>query len=218
MKMRTSAQISLAMVAMAFAFTALMWGRLPETMPVHFGPGGVADRFGSRWEGALLMPLVMVGLSAVFAVLPALSPKGFEIGFRDQALGAFRVAILGFLLLIHGELLHAAARGGQLSEGVVGVGLGLLFCVLGNWMGKVRRNFFMGVRTPWTLADAEVWDRTHRLAGRLFVAAGLLVVTTALVSAPAVFVWVAALGVAAVVPAGYSYVLYRRLHPRQDGV
>jgi uncharacterized membrane protein len=96
--------------------------------------------------------------------------------------------------------------------------VGALLMVIGNFMGKFRKNFFVGIRTPWTLTSDVVWERTHRLAGWLFVLAGLVWIVGGLVHASPVVLVVAALA-AGFVPAVYSYFLYRRVerHPHSQG-
>ena len=96
------------------------------------------------------------------------------------------------------------------SQTAIFAGMGVLFIVIGNLLGKVTRNFFVGIRTPWTLASEEVWYRTHRLAGKLFVAAGLFMVVASLAGLRLWPLFVS-LGVAALVPVVYSYVIYRRI-------
>ncbi|MEL7298668.1 MAG: SdpI family protein, partial [Pseudomonadota bacterium] len=89
-------------------------------------------------------------------------------------------------------------------------GVGLLFVVLGNYMGKLRKNFFIGIRTPWTLASDEVWARTHRLGGYLFVAAGIGLMLSAFIGMNAWLITTLALG-AGLIPVAYSFLLYRKI-------
>jgi uncharacterized membrane protein len=112
-------------------------------------------------------------------------------------------------------LLTLLAAGGVALglDRIIHTAVGLLLIVLGNFMSKFTRNFFIGIRTPWTLASEEVWFRTHRLGGRLFVVAGLILVLTGLLGGGGVPVFVAA-GIAAGIPWVYSYIVYRRLGGR----
>jgi uncharacterized membrane protein len=93
---------------------------------------------------------------------------------------------------------------------VIGTTIGVVFVVIGNYMGKVQRNFFVGIRTPWTLANEEVWLRTHRLAGKLFVASGVVLAVSSFFG-PGLLIGVAFALVASFVPVIYSYVLHRKL-------
>jgi uncharacterized membrane protein len=91
-----------------------------------------------------------------------------------------------------------------------------MFMVIGNYFGKTRKNFFLGIRTPWTLASDEVWGRTHRLAGRLFILQGLIMFAGVLFEIP-VAVLLGMVGVIVVVPVVYSYVVYRRVEGFGEG-
>ena len=126
------------------------------------------------------------------------------------AYGVIILSLMAFLLLTTVAALFAARGAGLNLNLVIGIGLGLLFFVLGNYMGKVRKNFFVGIRTPWTLASDEVWYRTHRLGGWLFAAAGVITIVATLMGLP-LLVMVASIALAGLVPVVYSFLIYRRL-------
>jgi uncharacterized membrane protein len=105
------------------------------------------------------------------------------------------------------KVLAAASAGAQR---IIVAGVGLMFIVLGNYMGKVRKNFFIGIRTPWTLASDEVWSRTHRLGGKVFVLTGIFMIVNIFVRFPGQTL-VVAIVAAALIPVIYSYVICRRI-------
>jgi uncharacterized membrane protein len=119
---------------------------------------------------------------------------------------------------VHGGVLYASITGEGLPPAIVGIGLSALIGVMGNRMGKVRQNFFLGIRTPWTLVDPEVWVRTHRLAGKLMVGAALISLFLSLTGASMLIVLPLVL-FSVLAPAAYSYLLYRKLnsHPPTTG-
>jgi uncharacterized membrane protein len=179
----TRNQIALGALAADLAASLALIGRLPERVPVHWSLHGEVDRYGSRWELLLFGPPLLALLWALFAVLPAIDPKvraaakaadpeapPAEQGSRDAIFSIVLclVAVLHVLALL--QAAGVVAAGVRLPAPVL-AGLMLL---LGNVMGRVRPNFFVGIRTPWTLADDQVWRRTHRLAGRTFFFGGLL--------------------------------------------
>lgn len=169
----------------------LTWARTPAVMPVHWNFQGVADRFGSRWELALLIPAVIVVSWLLFEALPKLDPRFAgephpEQTERDRFGGLAAVAGLIFALLVG---LHALALGQALGllqepQRLHALLLSAFLLVFGNFIGRLRPSWFVGIRTPWTLSNDEVWRRTHRLAGRLMVPAGLLGLIGALVLPP----------------------------------
>jgi uncharacterized membrane protein len=216
MNLRLATLLGLVLAGAAAVVSLYHWAELPDPMPTHFDPHGHPNGYSSRLVGALLMPVMIAVLSGLWVVLARISPIGFSLRRFEGTVGVVGLAIEAFLLLVHMEMLRAATTGTPFSLGIMSLGMGSLFLVLGNAMGKVRRNFFLGVRTPWTLADEEVWGRTHRLAGKLFVAAGLVVMSTSLMPTHGLgwaLLVAAPLIVAGLVPVVYSYRVYRRLHP-----
>ena len=200
----------LLLVIVGFAAAASMYSELPDPMPSHWDMKGQIDGTMPKPWGPYLFPGMMLVVWALFAVLPRISPRGFEMDTFTRAWGILNVTALGFMLFIEILVLRAARDGATLSPRPIIVGIGVLIAVLGNFLGKVTRNFFAGIRTPWTLANEEVWLRTHRLAAKLFVLAGLVVVVAGLAGAtlwPLIVAPVAAVLIAGV----YSYVVYRRI-------
>jgi uncharacterized membrane protein len=154
----------------------------------------------------------MLAELALFSLLPVLSPKRFEVeAFLRTYLRVMLAAILlaGYITAI---LLFAALTGHvDVSSALLG-GVSVLLVFVGNLMGKVRRNFFIGIRTPWTLASERVWHDTHRLAGKSLVAAGLASFAAALWGGLAgISAWIALVLAGALVPVAYSFVRYRAL-------
>jgi len=207
---RFSDWLGFLFVVAAFAMFAWRYPALPDPMPTHWNAAGQVDGWMPKFWGAFLFPIVMAAVWLTFLVLPRISPKGFEMEPFLRAWGVCKVTILALLLFIGVLVLRAAESGGELPRTPLLASLGVLFVVLGNLLGKVTRNFFVGIRTPWTIASEEVWYRTHRLGGRLFVAAGLFVVAAAFFR-QGVWPIVVAVGLAGLVPVVYSYVIYRRL-------
>jgi len=207
---RRSDVLGLFLVLAALAIAALLYPSLPDPMPSHWNAAGEVNGWLPKFWGAFLMPLIMAFLWLMFLALPRISPRGFEMEPFLRAWGVFKVSLLGLMLFIGVVVLRAAQAGGRISMTAVFVALGVLFVVLGNLLGKVTRNFFVGIRTPWTLASEEVWLRTHRLAGKLFVISGTAVIAAAVIG---LSMWpiFAAIMLAALIPVIYSYVLYKRL-------
>jgi uncharacterized membrane protein len=168
------------------------------------------DGWGPKWSLLLYGPGMMTFVVLVTAALPWLSPKKFEVdSFRETYL-YIMVAIVATLAYIQ-ILILLASLGMTLDVGrAIEGGVCLLITLLGNVLGKVRRNFFVGIRTPWTLASDAVWNRTHRLGAKTFFVCGLLGLIAVVFRAP-FWVPVVAILVAAFVPAIYSLLFYKQL-------
>ena len=206
---------SLAVVAAMVAIGAAVASSLPAEMqlPTHWGIDGRPDAFSDKWT-ALLMPAVLAGgLSLLFYALPALESrrKGFE---RSRGLYLWSWAgLLLFSLVIQLAVVSTALGWAVDGTRFILGGLGILFFVIGNQLGKSRSMYLIGIRTPWTLASEEVWIKTHRLAGKLMVGAGLVLMAAALLALPPDLVapvMISVIGAAVLIPAVYSYVLWRQ--------
>lgn len=175
--------LPLAMLAAMFALALWTWPNAPDRLPIHWGPSGEPDGYGSRFEGLLLMPLITLGVYGLFFAIPRIDPRRRHY---EQFRGVYRVVrtlIVGFMFLIY-LWTHLWFRGHRMDpELVVSALVGALFLGLGNYLPKIKSNWFIGVRTPWTLSSEESWRRTHRLAGWLFVISGVVILAGA-VAAP----------------------------------
>jgi len=200
----------LMLVLAGFAVTALVYNQLPEIFPVHWSIHGEANGFASKPWGPFIVPLTGAAIFILFLLLPRISPDGFRMESFLTAYRTIQISVQLFLfVLLLASLLAGIGFAVPIGRVVTTSG-GVLLIVLGNLMGKVRKNFHVGIRTPWTLANDEVWSRTHRVGGWLFVLAGLVFAITGLIGRGVLF-GVAALVAAAVVPVIYSYVVSRQV-------
>jgi len=201
--------ILLAAVAISAGFCAA----LPDRVPVHWNLSGQVDRYGSKWEMLLLGPLMCVGWVTVMAALCLTRPIRRRLAGLRPAIGRIVLAVLSMMLALHVVLLLMAAGVRVDLLRVLALLLGGLMVVLGGGLKAIRRNVLVGIRTPWTLKSDMVWERTHRLGARLFVAAGAVCLVAGLL-APAWLCLVVLLSTLPVVAAAvtvYSAAAYRRL-------
>jgi uncharacterized membrane protein len=205
--------VAVALILLAWVVSAALYPGLPARIPTHWNIHGKIDGYGPKWT-VFLMPAVMLFLLGLFALLPTLSPRNFEVdSFRSTYL-LIMVLVIGLMGYIQGVILYAAAHGGRIdmTRTLFG-GMFLFFALMGNFLGRIRRNFYMGVRVPWTLASERVWNDTHRLAAWVFVAAGLLGFVIVIAGLPVAIAF-ALLIVAGLVPIIYSFVHYKALERR----
>lgn len=209
--------ISLVLTCAAFAASGLVyWNRLewlPEQVPVHWGFSGEPDAWTPR-EGILgyllLPPLLMVGMFGLAWLLPWLSPRNFAIDANRKVFDYCMFLLVALFGLLHAVILVGYLRPEFPLVRALILALAIFFVLLGNVLGQVPRNFFMGVRTPWTLASNLVWVKTHRLAAWLFVGIGLLTACLTLLGAPYWLIFFAMLP-PLLYPVLYSFILYKRL-------
>ncbi len=210
MKNKVADVLCLIIITLLVAVVIYLYPVLPEKIPTHWNAAGEIDGYMAKPWGAFLMPLIAAVIFLVMKLIPMISPKGFRTDEFRPVVNIFQVTLVAFMAAI-GLLTLLAAMGVNAPVDILVVsGVGLLLIILGNFMSKVRKNFFIGIRTPWTLASDEVWSRTHRLGGRLLMLAGLFM----LVGAPLKIqseLTVLVVTVFALTPVIYSYFLYRKL-------
>lgn len=210
---------SALLTAAVWAATAAVYARMPAVVPIHWDIHGGPNGYAPKSWGVFLSPLFMLVMLGLAWALPRISPRRFEVDtFRSTfALGMFLVIAL--LAYIHVVVLWAGLnRKVDVGRAIIG-GLSVFFAILGNYLGKTRRNFWMGVRTPWTLASDRVWNDTHRLAARLLVGAGILglIITLSPLPSAIAFVTVIVLILAAsLFPVAYSLIRYKQLERRGE--
>ena len=175
MSTRTALIVSIAMILAAAVLSLAVFSRLPDRMASHWGVNDQVNGTISRFWGAFLMPLLALGMLGLFLLLPGIDPLKANIAKFREVFNAFIAVILAFLLYIHVLTIvwNLGYQSFRMSTAVV-PGVGLLFIFAGLLMRKAKRNFFIGIRTPWTLSSDRVWDETHRLGAILFIACGIL--------------------------------------------
>ncbi len=206
--------VAIGLTALAALASVVLYPSMPEQVPIHWNIRGEIDGYGAKSWALFLCPGLMALLIGMFAILPWLSPKHFEVTtFRSTYL--WLMILLTVLVgYIHALTLLAGLGWHFPMDRVLVGGMFLFFAMLGNVLGKVRCNFWVGIRVPWTLASERVWNDTHRLAAWLWVAGGLLGGVLALAGWPLVSMGV--LVVIVVVPIVYSLIHYKRLERRGE--
>lgn len=201
--------IALGIGLAALAGTLIVYPQLPAQMPVHWNARGDVDGYGAKEWAAFLMVGFAAFVLVLWKVLPSVSPRSFEVETFRDTYDFVMLLITALMAYMQGLILWAALAGSvDVGRAIMG-GVFLLFALMGNVMGRLRRNFWMGVRTPWTLSDDGIWNATHRMAARLYAAAGIVGLAALAVGAPmqiclSVFIFIVLL------PAAYSFVLFRR--------
>ena len=198
----------LAMLIIGFA----IYGRLPEQLPSHWNINGQVDGTMSRLGTVLFLPGLSLAVWLLLLALPRIDPLRQSYPAFEGTLRLFINMIVLFMAVLYLGLL-AAGLGWQFEvPRLIMICVGILFVVLGNEMGRLKPNWFVGIRTPWTLADPEVWRSTHRVGGRVFFLVGLAIAVVSLLLPLNVIGYVVLIGALAIVlfSFGYSYLLWRQ--------
>jgi len=207
--------VTLLLIVGTAGVSAWLYPSLPQQIPTHWNIKGEIDGYGDKSWALFLLPGTMVMMTLLFYFLPALSPKHFEVdSFRSTYL-YIMVLITALLAYFHGLTLYAVWKNSQhtgefdLTRPMI-AGMFLFFALLGNVMGKIRKNFYIGVRVPWTLASDRVWNDTHRLAAWVMVASGLVGFVLTISGLSLVLALVVCIG-SMMIPVVYSFFHYKAL-------
>lgn len=208
--------LSIAAILALGALAVYLYPDIPDPMPTHRDLNGAIDGVSTKAWGMTLSLMLPLLLFLVLKLLPLISPQGFRM---EKFQNVMDILVLTITLAVSGMSAMAliAATGSGVPVGTWrALILGSTFLVVGNFLGKIRRNFFVGIRTPWTLASEEVWARTHRVGAWLFMLAGLAIVFLAGDPEKFLVVLLAAVGAAAIISVAYSFLLYWKLHGFRD--
>lgn len=184
----------------------ILWDRLPEQIPTHWNAAGEIDGWSSKPFAVFALPAIILGIHWLCVFAAAADPKNKGNNEKYFSLVLWISPVLSVLV---GALIYCAGLGTQIRmERVMPILIGGLFVFLGNRMPKLKQNFTMGIKLPWTMYDEENWNKTHRLAGKLWVVTGVIIMISGFFNW--FYVTLIALVPTAVAPAVYSYWLYRK--------
>lgn len=204
--------IVLVLIIGAAIAGAMLWNQLPDQMASHWDVNDQVNGYMSKFWGVFLMPIFTLGLFLLFLVIPNIDPLKANVAEFRGTFNLFITFIIGFMIYIHALTLRW-----NLGYTNLGIGkamlpaMGLLFFIIGSMLRKAKRNWFIGIRTPWTLSSDQVWNETHRIGGILFMASGVLAVIGGFIGGNIAFwsIMVPVLGTTIFLLV-YSYVLYQR--------
>jgi uncharacterized membrane protein len=212
MSTKLTTTLVLLMILIATAAGLLLWNQLPDQMASHWNINDEVDGYMPKVWGVFLMPLVTLGLFGLFLIIPNIDPHKANIAEFRESFNLFIVLFVAFMLYVHGLTLawSLGYTGFRLSTMLLPA-MGLLFIFIGFMLRRAKRNFFIGIRTPWTLSSDTVWEKTHRLGAILFMASGALAFIGGLFGGMIAFwmLFVPLIG-SVIFLLVYSYVLYRR--------
>jgi uncharacterized membrane protein len=199
------------LVIAAVVSTLAVYSRLPELVPTHWNMSGEVDDWSSRLWGAWMIPLVMAVMLLGFRAFPLIDPRRENYPKFAGAYEGILIIILLFMLALHLSMLSTMLGNRFAIMRMLPVGIGLLLIGIGALLPKARANWFIGIRTPWTLSNDRVWDRTHKFGGAVMIATGVLVAASALL----VPLWThrvmaAAIAAMAVIVVVYSYFAWKQ--------
>lgn len=170
----------LAIVSLPFIYLAYIWNELPSQVPVHWNLKGEIDNYGDRVELIIIPILLPLLIYLVFLIIPKIDPKKRmnKMGGKLQTIKLLLTSIMSILALF---IIYSAKNQSLANPNHIILLIGLLYLILGNYFKTVRANYFIGIRTPWTLENEEVWKETQKLAGKLWFVGGLIITISSVI-------------------------------------
>jgi len=196
----------------------MLWDQLPQTVPTNFNINGEADDWSDKSMLLYIPGLMGIVIYLLMLIIPGIDPKK-KLDQMGDKFFMLRLIIGVFICGISLYILHATKTGAMSGPNIIMILIGGFFTVFGNYMQTVRPNYFVGIRTPWTLENEEVWKATHRLGGKVWMAGGLLMVVLAIViKDPKIMaiVFGILLAIMIIVPVVYSYLEFKRIKKTID--
>lgn len=181
--------IPLALIVIALIVSIAVYPQLPDRVPTHWNTAGEVNGWSSRFWGAWMLPLVMAIVWLVMRAIPHIDPRkaNYEkfAGMYDWLV----ILVIAFMLVMHVAIIMSAAGSHVSIHAVVMPSVGIFIAIIGLLLPKVHPNWFVGIRTPWTLTSDLSWERTHKIGGPLFVVLGLLIIATTVLD-PTTAIWI----------------------------
>ena len=186
----------------------ILWNKLPEQIPTHFNAAGEVDGYGSKAFAVFGLPLMLVAFQWLCAVGSLkMDPKAENLEGKVFSLVLWIIPVLSVVM---NALVYCTALGMNMNvQIIVPLLMGLLMVIIGNWLPKCKPTWTLGIKLPWTLADEDNWNRTHRFAGPVWVVCGLVIMLCALIGGAFLWVIAAALVVMIAAPTVYSCLLFK---------
>ena len=186
----------------------LLYSRLPDTIATHFGFNGEANGWSSKAFTVFGLPAFMAGVNLLLHFGLGTDPKKQNMNTALRNISIWSVPVLS--VLVSAFVLSKALGYDSRIEIIMPLLMGLLFILIGNYLPKTKQSYTMGIKLPWTLASEENWNRTHRMAGFLWVVGGVLMILLTLLKLWTSWILFAIITVMVLVPTIYSYSLYKK--------
>ncbi|HUH27878.1 SdpI family protein [Gelidibacter sp.] len=201
----------ITVVSLPFIYLAYIWNHLPEKVPVHWNSLGEIDRYGEKIELLLIPILLPLLVYVIFLIVPRIDPKNklHQMGNKLQAIKTLMVVLMSILALF---ILYSAKNQSVDNPNYMVLLIGVLYIILGNYFKTIKPNYFIGIRTPWTLENETVWKDTHRLGGKMWFIGGIIVVLSSLMldHKQNFTLFLIITTILALVPVLYSYIRFKK--------
>jgi uncharacterized membrane protein len=200
----------IAIVLLPYIYLAYIWNQLPEKVPMHWNIKGEIDRYGEKVELIIIPIFLPLLVYIIFLVVPKIDPKNRlnKMGNKLQTIKFLLTTLMSILALL---IIYTAKNESFTNPNYMVLIIGVLYIVLGNYFKTLKANYFIGIRTPWTLEKETVWKKTHELGGKLWFIGGIIVVIASLILRKETnfTVFLIITGIITIIPIVYSYLTFK---------
>jgi len=211
--MKTIKEIPLmAIVLLPFIYLAYLWKELPEKVPMHWNINGDVDRYGDKLELLLIPILLPLLVYIIFLIIPKIDPKN-KINKMGSKYESIKMLLTTFMSILSLYIIYSAHNQSIENPNNILIFIGILIIIFGNYFKTIKANYFIGIRTPWTLENETVWKKTHKLGGKMWFIGGFIIVISSLILDKeqnfSFFMIIA--GIITIIPIIYSYITFKNI-------
>jgi uncharacterized membrane protein len=200
----------LLIVAIMFWISIFYWWKLPDIVPTHWGFDGQPNNWWSKYIVLVLLPLITLTMAILFPLLSKIDPKSENYKDFSKSWEIIQFSIIWMMAYFHSVILYVIAHPEVNISMFVMIWIWILFILLWNYMWKIKQNYFVWVKLPWTLNSDEVWNKTNRLSWKIFVIVWLILIINSFLQWYVYWVLIFLVIIISVVPTIYSYKIYKK--------
>jgi len=202
----------IAIVSLPFIYLAYIWNELPEKVPMHWNIKGEIDRFGEKSELLLIPILLPLLVYIIFLIVPKIDPKN-KISKMGNKYQHIKILLTTFMSILALFIIYSAKNQSFSNPNYIVLLIGILYIILGNYFKTIKANYFIGIRTPWTLENETVWKETHKLGGKMWFVGGIIIVIASLILEKQLnfTLFMIITGIITIIPIAFSYFKFKEI-------
>lgn len=201
-----------AIVSLPFIYLAYVWNKLPEKVPMHWNIKGEIDRFGEKSELILIPILLPLLIYITLLVIPKIDPKN-KISKMGNKYQHIKILLTTFMSILALFIIYTAKNQTIANPNYIVLLIGILYIILGNYFKTIKPNYFIGIKTPWTLESETVWRETHKLGGKMWFVGGIIIILSSLIlnEQQNFTLFMIITGIITLIPVAYSYFKHKKI-------
>ena len=201
----------IGIVLLPFLYLAYVWNQLPAQVPLHYNIKGEVDRYGDKSELILIPIMTSLLIYVIFSVVPYIDPKK-QIQKLGKKYHTLKRVITTFMSILALFIIYNAKNQSFANPNYILMLCGILFIIFGNYFKTLKTNYFIGIRTPWTLENENIWKETHKLGGKIWFIGGFIIILSSLTynEQTNFIIFMITIAIMVLVPVIYSYLLFRK--------